>query len=111
VTGWGPSERGSTYVWGLSPAKQFLTDNDLVLIVRAHEIVQAGFDFPFDPDNSVVTVFSATNADDSMNKACFMTINADETMTFTELPHPRPKKRAPKQRPAVTPVRNGRKRK
>jgi hypothetical protein len=62
------------------------------LIVRAHEVVPDGFQFPFEPDMSVVTVFSATNADDSRNRACYMTVNEDETLTFMPLPEPQKKR-------------------
>jgi serine/threonine-protein phosphatase PP1 catalytic subunit len=56
-----PSERGIGSTFGIEAAQDFLCENRLDLIVRAHELVNAGYEFPFEPDKSVVTVFSCPN--------------------------------------------------
>ena len=111
TTDWEPSDRGSTYFWGLIPAKKFMLDNNLDLIVRGHQVANEGFDFPFAPEKCVVTVFSATcYADECRNKGCFMTINGDGSMTFTDLPFAAPAKRATARLPygVKNPVRSKR---
>lgn len=58
---WGPNERGVTFTWGEKIANDFIQKNKLSMIIRAHQIAQNGIDFPFFPNKSVITVFSATN--------------------------------------------------
>jgi serine/threonine-protein phosphatase PP1 catalytic subunit len=87
VAGWGPSDRGPTVFWGPAVARRFLSENRLKMIVRAHQVVDEGFEFPFEPDRSVVTVFSAScSPDDYCNKASFMVLTGDDPPTFTILP-------------------------
>jgi serine/threonine-protein phosphatase PP1 catalytic subunit len=106
VRGWKPSDRCATFLWGFNVSQRFLEHNDLVMIVRAHEVVPQGYQFPFAPDKSVVTVFSATNADEmgDPNKASYMTVNNNATMTFTVLPDPVALKRAAQSRAAAKKV-------
>ena len=100
VADWAPSDRGTTFLWGLEPAKKFLCDNNMDMIVRGHQVANEGFDFPFAPERCVVTVFSATcYADEYRNKGCFMTIAGDGKMTFTDLPFMPPKARATTRHP------------
>jgi serine/threonine-protein phosphatase PP1 catalytic subunit len=87
VEDWAPSDRGETVFWGLRSATKFLNDNGLEMIVRGHQIADEGFEYPFEPDRSVVTVFSAScSPDDFENKACFMTIQQGIQPKFTVLP-------------------------
>jgi serine/threonine-protein phosphatase PP1 catalytic subunit len=91
VQEWGPSERGPTVVWGLGPLSRFLSDNRLEMIVRAHQVVPNGFDFPFGADHRVVTVFTAScSPDDYTNRAAFMSVEPGEEPTFTILPNAGP---------------------
>jgi serine/threonine-protein phosphatase PP1 catalytic subunit len=59
VSSWVPSERGCGWLFGINAVETFLRNNDLDLIVRAHEAVEDGYDFPYYPRRDVVTVFSA----------------------------------------------------
>tara|TARA_Y100000389_G_scaffold46376_1_gene41335 strand:+ start:6816 stop:7739 length:924 start_codon:yes stop_codon:yes gene_type:complete len=57
--GWNESERGVSYVFGKDVIKKFLKDNNLELIIRAHQVVEDGYEFYANRD--LVTVFSASN--------------------------------------------------
>jgi serine/threonine-protein phosphatase PP1 catalytic subunit len=55
------SDRGASFTFGVAAVDDFLCQNSLQLIVRAHQIAQNGFDFPFNPSKTVLTVFSCPN--------------------------------------------------
>jgi serine/threonine-protein phosphatase PP1 catalytic subunit len=57
VAEFAPSYRGATFVFGLTPAKQFLARNSLKMLVRGHQAVD-GFDYPFPGSKQVLTVYS-----------------------------------------------------
>jgi serine/threonine-protein phosphatase PP1 catalytic subunit len=59
--GYAPSDRGASSTFGIEAVEDFLCENGLDLIVRAHQVVKAGYEFPFEPVRSVVTVFSCPN--------------------------------------------------
>ncbi|OHT08411.1 Ser/Thr protein phosphatase [Tritrichomonas foetus] len=54
-----PSNRGTGFLFGKSAVDDFSNDNNIKLIVRAHECVNNGINFMF--DNRLVTVFGASN--------------------------------------------------
>ncbi|OHT03429.1 Ser/Thr protein phosphatase [Tritrichomonas foetus] len=79
---WGPSERGVTYVWGLNPAKRFLAKSRFSVLVRAHQMAMQGIEFPFAPDRSVITVFSAPNyVNEFKNKGAILKVDANLVIT------------------------------
>lgn len=79
---WGPSERGVTYVWGLNPAKRFLAKSKFSVLVRAHQCAMQGIEFPFSPDRSVITVFSApAYVNEFKNKGAVLKV--DENLVIT----------------------------
>lgn len=57
----GDNERGISCVFGEKPLKAFFEANSLNLLIRAHQVVNAGFDFPYLPSKTALTVFSAPN--------------------------------------------------
>lgn len=70
------SDRGTTCIFGLKPVKRFLEKNNLKHIIRAHQMVPQGYDFPFSPDSSVITIFTASNYEDDIpNNAAFIKID------------------------------------
>ena len=71
------NERGTSYVFGEAPLGKFLQKNGLDLLVRAHQAINAGFDFPYLPSRSAVTIFSAPNY-------CGMLGNHGAVMTVSE---------------------------
>ncbi|OHT09894.1 hypothetical protein TRFO_04443 [Tritrichomonas foetus] len=73
---WGENTRGSTYVWGLNPIKRFLKNNKLKYLIRGHQVALEGYNFPFNPDQCVITMFTASNYSEGVpNKAAFLTID------------------------------------
>ncbi|GAA47967.1 protein phosphatase 1 catalytic subunit [Clonorchis sinensis] len=58
-SGWEPSERGVSFMFGPNVIDQFLERFNLDLIVRAHQVVEDGYEFY--ANRSLVTVFSAPN--------------------------------------------------
>ncbi len=80
---WKPNpKRGCSYFYGYKVTREFLDRNDLLCIVRAHEVQDEGFKRHFDlnaeDSNSlpaVFTVFSAPNyCDTYRNKAAVLRI-------------------------------------
>jgi serine/threonine-protein phosphatase PP1 catalytic subunit len=61
VETWEDNERGTSVCFGMQPVQEFLDRFDFDLICRAHQAVMDGFDFPFHPQQTVITLFSAPN--------------------------------------------------
>ncbi len=59
VTGWGPSGRGAGFAVGPDVVSRFLEKMDMDLIVRAHQVVEDGYEFF--AKRQLVTIFSAPN--------------------------------------------------
>ena len=57
--GWDDNERGVSFTFGTDIVKNFLEENDLDLICRAHQVVEDGYEFF--ANRMVVTLFSAQN--------------------------------------------------
>ncbi|CAH8875993.1 unnamed protein product [Trichobilharzia szidati] len=58
-SGWEANERGVSYMFGADIVDQFLERFNLDLIVRAHQVVEDGYEFY--ANRSLVTIFSAPN--------------------------------------------------
>ena len=83
VTGLVQSERGTGYVFGDDIAEKFLVHHSFDLICRAHQVVTDGFEFPFWPKQSVVTVFSAPNyCNAAGNKGAMLSVDDELTCSF-----------------------------
>lgn len=86
VAMWGPNDRGSTISWGLAVAQKFMDDNGLERIVRAHQMAFGGYDFPFSPNQEVITVFTAScYANRYTNAAAFLEVGEGLEMEFVVL--------------------------
>jgi serine/threonine-protein phosphatase PP1 catalytic subunit len=84
---WGPNSRGETFTWGIVAARRFMEANGISVVIRAHQVASGGYDFPFEPNRSVVTVFSASAyANRYTNSAAFVTISETSELEFTVLP-------------------------
>ncbi|KAK8691656.1 hypothetical protein V6N13_075157 [Hibiscus sabdariffa] len=59
VKGWGMNDRGVSYTFGEDKVSEFLTEHDLDLVCRAHQVVEDGYEFF--ADRQLVTIFSAPN--------------------------------------------------
>jgi serine/threonine-protein phosphatase PP1 catalytic subunit len=59
VNGWGENDRGVSFVFGADVVCEFLEKHDLDLLVRAHQVVEDGYEFF--AGRRLVTLFSAPN--------------------------------------------------
>lgn len=59
VSGWGENDRGVSFVFGADIVTEFLEQHDLDLVVRAHQVVEDGYEFF--AGRRLVTLFSAPN--------------------------------------------------
>jgi len=76
-TGWGDNDRGVSYVFGTDIVVKFLQNLDLDLIVRAHQVVEDGYEFF--AGRRLVTLFSAPNYCGEFDNAGGM-ISVDEDL-------------------------------
>lgn len=76
--GWEENKRGAGINYGPDIVQKFMTKNKLALIVRSHECVPRGFDWPYQDQGMLVTLFSASNyCGKANNLGCFMRIPSD----------------------------------
>eukprot|EP01129_Flabellula_baltica_P016645 TRINITY_DN8_c1_g2_i5.p1 TRINITY_DN8_c1_g2~~TRINITY_DN8_c1_g2_i5.p1 ORF type:complete len:347 (+),score=70.65 TRINITY_DN8_c1_g2_i5:422-1462(+) len=76
VSKFSPSYRGAGYIWGEAITTQFLKENNLELIIRAHELQMNGFSWQH--NSQVLTIFSAPNYCYRMgNTAAILKIHED----------------------------------
>ena len=74
VQGWGDNERGVSFVFGADVVSNFLEEQELELICRAHQVVEDGYEFF--GKRRLVTIFSAPNyCQEFDNAASMMTID------------------------------------
>jgi len=59
MSGWAENDRGVSYTFGADVVSKFLQKHDYDLIVRAHQVVEDGYEFF--ADRQLVTIFSAPN--------------------------------------------------
>ncbi|KAK8847952.1 Serine/threonine-protein phosphatase 6 catalytic subunit [Tritrichomonas musculus] len=60
INGWAKNARGAGYLYGIRPTKDFLFNNRLDLMVRAHQLMMNGYHYHFN-STKLVTVWSAPN--------------------------------------------------
>lgn len=82
-TGWSfNATRGISYSFGPDVVKDFLLKHNLDLIVRAHQVVEDGYEFF--ADRGLATVFSAPNYGGSFdNAAAVLTVDSNLCCAFT----------------------------
>ena len=78
---WCPSERGTSFVFGLLPLNNILKKLNIELIVRAHQAINNGYDFPF-YEKKIVTIFSASDYGGYGNKSAIMNISSNNVCSF-----------------------------
>jgi serine/threonine-protein phosphatase PP1 catalytic subunit len=70
-------------VFGERPARRILQSLGLDALFRAHQAIANGWEFPFEPWNGVVTIFSAPNYAGSFgNCGAVVSMNADLRCRF-----------------------------
>jgi len=77
ISGWGENDRGVSYVFGADIVTKFLEKHDLDLLVRAHQVVEDGYEFF--AGRRLVTLFSAPNYCGEFDNAGGM-ISVDEDL-------------------------------
>ncbi|KAK3190322.1 hypothetical protein Dsin_029883 [Dipteronia sinensis] len=77
INGWGPNDRGVSYTFGADKVTEFLRKHDLDLIVRAHQVVEDGYEFF--ANRQLLTIFSAPNYCGEFDNAGAM-MSVDETL-------------------------------
>lgn len=83
-SGFQPNSRGISYTYGSDIVNSFLRQNTYDLICRAHQLVLNGYEFPFNPDKSVLTIFSAPNyCNTYQNKAALLRVEKSLECKFT----------------------------
>lgn len=81
ITGWGENDRGVSYTFGGDIVRQFLKKFECSLIVRAHQVVEDGYQFF--QKRKLVTIFSAPNyCGEFDNAAAVMLVTEDLTCSF-----------------------------
>jgi len=79
--GWAENARGVSYTFGPDVVERFLEKYDFDLIVRAHQVVEDGYEFF--ADRSLVTLFSAPNyCGEFDNSGAIMTVNEGLVCSF-----------------------------
>ncbi|KAH3861952.1 uncharacterized protein LOC127866103 [Dreissena polymorpha] len=84
ITGWGENDRGVSFTFGGDVVKEFCKTHNLSLIVRAHQVVEDGYQFF--QKRQLVTLFGAPNyCGEFDNAAATMIVSGDLTCSFTIL--------------------------
>ena len=80
ITGWAENDRGVSFVFGPDVVQNFLRKYDMDLIVRAHQVVEDGYEFF--AGRQLVTLFSAKNYWEFDNTGAMMTVNEALVCSF-----------------------------
>lgn len=81
ITGWGENDRGVSYTYGTDVVAEFLEKFDFDLVVRAHQVVENGYEFF--GKRQLVTVFSAPNyCGEFDNAGAMMTVDENLMCSF-----------------------------
>lgn len=99
LEGWGENDRGISYTFGPDVVEKFLDKHELDLMVRAHQVVEGGYEFF--AGRQLVTLFSAPNyCGEFDNAGAVMSIDENLTCSFQVL-KPSMKKQTWENRPAT----------
>eukprot|EP01062_Namystynia_karyoxenos_P074537 TRINITY_DN7147_c0_g1_i1.p1 TRINITY_DN7147_c0_g1~~TRINITY_DN7147_c0_g1_i1.p1 ORF type:complete len:317 (+),score=122.33 TRINITY_DN7147_c0_g1_i1:280-1230(+) len=85
MDGWAESDRGVSYLFGADQVTQFLNTVDMDLIIRAHQVMERGYEFF--ADRQLVTIFSAPNyCSEFDNDGAIMSIDENLQCSFAIIP-------------------------
>lgn len=90
LKGWGPNDRGVSYTFGEDVLTEFLNNQDLDLVCRAHQVVEDGYEFF--ANKRLVTVFSAPNYCDEFDNSAGIMIVSDGLLCSFKILQPAEKK-------------------
>ena len=79
---WGINERRCGCTFGEKQLNETMEKLNVKLIIRAHEVVESGYDFPFNPNKSLVTLFSAPDYEEEANLGAYMKISMNNEIVF-----------------------------
>lgn len=82
-SGFTPSSRGVSFLFGKKEAKAFLDSNNLSMLIRSHEFCPDGVCLPFGGRGGVATVFSASNYCGTLNSSAVLSIDQNLLLHFT----------------------------
>ncbi|KAL1461558.1 hypothetical protein WDU94_013443 [Cyamophila willieti] len=81
ISGWGENDRGVSYTFGEDVVYKFLQKNHMDLVCRAHQVVEAGYEFF--AKKKLVTLFSAPNyCGEFDNAGAIMTVDENLLCSF-----------------------------
>merc|ERR1712110_1322831 len=81
ISGWCENDRGVSFTFGPDACASFVAKHDLDLIVRAHQVVEDGYEFF--ASRRLVTLFSAPNyCGEFDNNGALMEIRDDMRCSF-----------------------------
>lgn len=84
ITGWAESDRGVSYIFGADVISAFLEKYDFDLLVRAHQVVEDGYEFC--AGRQCVTIFSAPQyCGEFDNAAGMLLVNEELVCSFKVL--------------------------
>jgi len=84
ISGFGMNDRGVSVSFGPDIVQEFLKQHDYDLVVRAHQVIEDGYEFF--ADRRLVTIFSAPNyCGEFDNAAAILTINDSLVCSFQVL--------------------------
>jgi len=84
ILGWEESDRGVSYIFGPDVVTSFLKKMDLDIVVRAHQVVEDGYEFF--GSRQLITLFSAPNyCGEFDNAGAIMTIDSSLMCSFKVL--------------------------
>jgi serine/threonine-protein phosphatase PP1 catalytic subunit len=79
-------QRGTSVVFSAAAVDEFIRTNNFKFIVRAHQAVREGYEWPFGQGKLMVTVFSCPNYMGQFgNKGSIMTLDAECNPSFHQL--------------------------
>lgn len=85
LRGWGLSERGVSFTFGPDIVRKFLRKHDFDLLVRAHQVVQDGYEFCGGGRDCVTLFTAARYCGEFDNAAAMMIVNKDLMVSFKVL--------------------------
>ena len=86
VDTWDENERGTSVCFGAQVVDKFLNKFQFDLVCRGHQVVSNGYEFPYEQNMCLVTVFSAPNyCYEYDNCGAVMHVNEDLVCSFSVL--------------------------
>jgi serine/threonine-protein phosphatase PP1 catalytic subunit len=84
-----PSPRNVSYIFSPAALDAFLTSCDLDLVVRAHQVVEEGYQFFPPQQRKLITIFGATNyCDEFLNRGAALEVKPDMQCAILTLEPP-----------------------